>query len=191
MLLIANNNNYNNNYVMKNHSDPKLEAHVVDKNIEAIHSLRKSADEERRLDQKFVDFVAVFLGSPNSLYVHIFVYTILIGFFLSFEQLGVIASVEAIALSIFVLVNQRRLNSIERRNSDLHLQTTLLVEQEITRIARVTELIAKKLGLDSAEVKDLSDVNKEIQPIEVLKRISDHEKREPTPSTSDSYSKPE
>ncbi len=160
----------------------------VDQNIEAIHSHRKNSDEKRRLDQKLVDHVAGFLGTINSIYIHMIVY-IIFATFRSAEQVGILASIEAIALAVFVLINQRRLSALERKNSDLHLQTSLLTEQEITRLARVTDLIAVKLGIDLVVRDELKDVKKDILPTEVLKRITAHQESWPTHSTSDSFDK--
>ena len=177
---------------MKNKTDSdsgslnsRIFAGAIEKNIATIHNLRQEADDSRRWDQKWVDRIAGFVGSPNSLYAHFVFYGVYYIMYRSYDNLSSTASLEAMFLAIFVLVNQRRMNSVERRNSDLHLQTTLLIEQEITQLARVVDRLATRAGLEPHEVKDLDEVKKDVLPSEVLERIADHEKSRPTDSTSD------
>lgn len=158
---------------------------AIDRNIETIHSLRIEADQNRRLDQKFVDHVAVFAGSTNSIYYHIVFYGLCFLITRKLETIGMVASLEAIVLSVFVLINQKRMNSLERRHSDLHLQTSLLVESEITRLARAVDLIAQKLDVELTLGANLEEAKKEVRPLEVLKRISEQENNAPTHSTLD------
>lgn len=162
---------------------PKIEA--IDRNIATIHRMRKDSDEGRRSDQKFVDHIANFAGTTSFLYAHVFFYGSWFFIGRKTEAVGVTASLEAIFLSVFVLINQRRLNAVERKNSDLHLQMSLLAEHEVTKLARVTDLIAQRLGVNTPETQDLEDVKKDIHPDDILKRISDHEKSSPTDLTSD------
>lgn len=155
---------------------------VIDKNIKAIHGIRVEADRKRRWDQKFVDHVASFTGSTNSLFAHVVIYLLCFYYFKSFEKLSMVASLEAMFLAVFVLINQNRMNALERRNADLHLQTSLLTEHELTRLTATVNLIAKKLEIDFAKA-----LHQEIvKPDEVLQRISDHEENAPTASTNNS-----
>ena len=96
------------------------------------------------------------------------------------EDISLAATLEAIFLALFVLINQRRMNAVERRHSDLDLQMSLLVEQEVTKLARVTSLIAQKLGVENAAINDLKKAGLDIKASDVLEKISDVENNSPT-----------
>lgn len=169
----------------------------IDRNIEEIHKMRVESDKKRRRDYVWIDEAVAFAGSTNSLYAHLLVYCswmalhfvsadtrhFLIG--AKFEDISLAATLEAIFLSLFVLINQRRMRSVERRNADLDLQMSLLVEQEITKIARVTSLIAQKVGVTAEALNDLAKANVEVKPADIINKISDVENKNPTHLTSD------
>ncbi|MBC7371023.1 MAG: DUF1003 domain-containing protein [Bdellovibrionaceae bacterium] len=155
----------------------------IDNNIETVHRMRREADDRRRLDQKFVDSFASFAGSPLSLYAHVVFYGVCLMFTRSLSEIGMIASLEAIVLAVFVLINQKRLNQLERRDADLHLQTSLLIEAEVTELARAIDLILKHHKIDSKDQSDLDEAKADIVPSEVLQKISDQEASEPTAYT--------
>ena len=169
----------------------KTTAKTVQRNIEAVHRVRSEAAQSRRRDQVFVDKVTAFAGSTASLYAHILFYGSCIlsylcgpifGFYIFRENLstlGIVASLEALFLSVFVLINQKHMNALERRNSDLHLQMSMLAEHEVTKIAQLTDLIAKHLGVSTHSVADLETVKKDIDPQQILDQISTHEKNAP------------
>lgn len=156
---------------------------TIDANIETIYRLRKEADDHRRFDQRFVDGFASFAGGPSSLYVHIVLYGACLAWSHSLEEIGMIASLEAIVLAVFVLINQKRLNQLERRDADLHLQTSLIVESEITQLARAIDLILKRLEIETTADSDLGETKKEIAPATVIDRISKQEASEPAAYT--------
>ena len=171
--------------------------HPIDVNVEAVHKMRIESDKGRRRDHIWIDAIVAFAGSTASLYVHLLIYgsSMLIHFaaadsgrFLigvKFEYISLAATLEAIFLSIFVLINQRRMNAVERRNSDLDLQMSLLVEQEVTKIARVTALMAQKMGIGSSAIYDLEKAGVDVNAADVLEKISAVENRSPTHLTND------
>ena len=170
-------------------------ASQVEKNIASIHRVRQSSDAGRRPSQVVIDHLAFLAGTPLALFIHVIGYLGWIGYamFAKFSHtsttgdfasvIGLAASVEAIFLALLVLVNQRRMNHLEKKNSDVHLQMSLLTEHEITRLARVTDLMARKLGVNPDEVADFREVKNDVHPEEILAKISDHESKEPTAST--------
>ncbi len=162
---------------------------AVDRNIATIHQMRIESDEKRSPDQKIIDYIAHFAGRPLFLYLHAVSYGSWLISGKRLEIVGLAASLEAIFLSLFVLINQRRMDAIERKNSDLHLQMSLLAEHELTRIARVSDLIAKHLGVSTSTVQDFEAVKKDVLPNEVLNRISEHEEKSKTSSASDGTKK--
>ncbi len=174
----------------------EINSEALNRNIEAIHQVRQKADESRRLDQKFVDRVAAFLGSLKNLYLHLFFYGAFIVFLVINKPAEIkswldflfavtsVAGGEALFLTIFVLINQRRMNGLERINSDLHLQMSLLTEHEITRLIQMTEQIALQVGATlKKHAGDLEEIKKDIHPEQVMQKILKHEAESPTDST--------
>ena len=181
---------------MKNSKDLNVEA--IDRNIAAIHKMRQKSDELRNWDQKVADHVASFLGRRTNLYLHLILYILGPAFIIYQSQetgsdwqvqlgiLGALASAECVFFTIFVLINQRHMNIIERRNSDLHLQMSMLAEHEVTRLIRISHQIADHLGIKiEGNSKDLEELKKDVDPDLIVEKIFEHEARTPTKSTSE------
>src|SRR5947199_5135225 len=75
----------------------------------------------------------------------------------SFVILAMVASVEAIFLSTFVLITQNRMAAAADKRADLDLQISLLAEQEITELSRVLADIAHHLGVTPTTHAALAD----------------------------------
>jgi uncharacterized membrane protein len=64
-----------------------------------------------------------------------------------FSFLTLVVSLEAIFLSIFVLISQNTLTRLSERRAQLDLQINMLAEQESTRTVALLERIAEQLGV--------------------------------------------
>ncbi len=177
-------------------SSKDLNVEALDRNIATIHKMRQTSDEKRNWDQKVADHVASFLGRPINLYLHLILYILgpaLIiyrslgtrsDWQMQLGVLGALASAECVFFTIFVLMNQRHMNIIERRNSDLHLQMSMLAEHEVTRLIRINHQIANHLGIKiEGSAKDLEELKKDVNPDLIVEKIFEHEARSPTKST--------
>lgn len=175
--------------------DINLEA--LDRNIETIHRMRQRSDEKRNKHQVFADKVASFLGRISNLYFHILLYGGWLIYMLfvskntetiisSLMVMGSVATIEALFFSIFILINQRRMHALERRNSDLHLQMSMLTEHEVTQLIRMTHQMASHIGLRLKEkAGELEELKKNVDPDQILEKIFQHESDKPTDSTED------
>jgi uncharacterized membrane protein len=67
-----------------------------------------------------------------------------------FNLLTMIVSLEAIFLSIWILISQNQLSRQADRREQLDLQVNLLAEQESTATLRLVTRIAARLGIDTA-----------------------------------------
>jgi uncharacterized membrane protein len=85
--------------------------------------------------------------------------------------LAMIASVEAIFLSTFVLITQNRMAAAADKRADLDLQVSLLAEHEITKLAALASEIAVKLGVETAFDRDMQEIKQDIAPDAVLDEI--------------------
>ena len=161
---------------------PPLAA-VLDRNIQTLVQLRKHTEACRSWHDRVVHWVASFIGSVRFAYLHILGFaiwaTINSRWILAepfdpfpFTGLAALASFEAILLSTFVLINQRRTNALVERREDLDLQVSLITEHEITRVLHVCDLIAKQLNINTeSTVADLEESKKDLSPEMVLNRI--------------------
>ena len=96
------------------------------------------------------------------------------------DVVSLILSGEAIFLAIFVLINQRHNDQVERKNADLHLQMSLVAEHKITQIARLLDLVAAKVGIEAQEPGEMDAAKTETEATEILKHLEEVEAQAPT-----------
>ena len=157
---------------------------TLDRNIDAIAKLRAKHRERRSLPARAAEALGQFFGSVASVYLHAFILISWIGINTGlikivpvfdpppFYFLAVFTCVEAIFLSMFVLIRQNRTMQASEKRSELDLQMSLITEDELTKLVRLTDLIARKLGIDAErEVEDFAETKKEINPIDVVERL--------------------
>jgi uncharacterized membrane protein len=89
-----------------------------------------------------------------------------------------IASVEAIFLSTFILITQNRMSIADDRRAELDLQVSLLAEQEITKLVQLVAEISRRLGVENADGPDVEEMKQLVAPGEVLDAIEEGEKEE-------------
>ena len=139
---------------------------VVAHNVAAIAALEQSALAQRTPSECVADRIAQIAGSPAFAGFHFVWFT---GWVVQntglvprlpvfdrfpFSFLTLVVSLEAIFLSLAVLVSQNRLTRQAERRAHLELQINLLAEQESTRTVALLERIADQLGLNRGERDD-------------------------------------
>ena len=82
-----------------------------------------------------------------------------------------VASVEAIFLSTFVLITQNRMTAAADKRADLDLQISLLTEHELTKVATLLDDMAKQLGVKTKVEGELKEVEEDVAPDAVLDQI--------------------
>jgi uncharacterized membrane protein len=173
---------------MKNNSEvassPEME--VVVRNINAL--LNRSQEEEKRKTrgERIADAITGFTGSMTFVYIHLIIFGIWIIWNLgwlglkpfdpSFVVLAMIASVEAIFLSTFVLISQNRMNAQADKRAELNLQVNLLAEHEITRLIQLVTAMAKKMDIPESYDAEIDILAKDVQPEKVLETMEKHTK---------------
>lgn len=152
-------------------------------NIEALGEREREDRENAPLSERFAAAVARFAGSMTFVWIHAaaFGLWILINvgampvvepFDPSLVVLAMIASVEAIFLTTFVLIGQNRMAKLDDRRADLDLQVSLLTEHELTRMAELIGRIAEKLEVP-VDREAFAEIEQDIQPVEVLAAIDE------------------
>lgn len=160
-------------------------ARVVDRNVRAL--LARRADEERtkRRSDRIADGVTRFTGSMRFVYIHLVLFGSWIFINLgvvpglprfdpSFVILAMVASVEAIFLSTFVLISQNRMAELADKRADLDLQISLLSEHEISRMLSLVQQVAERMGIQDALDPELDELARDVHPEMVLDNIEEN-----------------
>jgi uncharacterized membrane protein len=93
----------------------------------------------------------------------------------SFVVLAMMASVEAIFLSTFVLISQNRMAAAADKRADLDLQINLLSEHEVTKLVAMVAEISKHLGLAHVAGEEVEELKRNVAPEAVLDAIDSSE----------------
>jgi uncharacterized membrane protein len=94
----------------------------------------------------------------------------------SFVVLAMMASVEAIFLSTFILINQNRMAAVADKRADLDLQISLLTEHELTKVVAMVDAIADHLGIAHEAKDEVRELKRDVAPEAVLDAISSTER---------------
>jgi uncharacterized membrane protein len=162
----------------------------LDRNINAILKQREEDKRNRTVQDKIAEKITNFAGSMAFIYLHVVIFGSWIAanlgllpnvpvFDPTFAVLAMVASVEAIFISTFVLISQNRMAANDDKRADLNLQISLLAEQEATRLLTLVSAIAERLQVKTPADGDVGELATEITPEEVLRRLEkqgDHSK---------------
>ncbi len=88
-----------------------------------------------------------------------------------FGMLTMIVSLEAIFLSIIVLISQNRAAKIADLREEIDLQVNVAAEQEITQILSMLEGIEKKLSVKELHVADLARMKEVLDLVSLEKKV--------------------
>jgi uncharacterized membrane protein len=156
------------------------------RNIDALRRRRTSEEQRAALDQKLARAVTRFAGSMRFVTVHAILYGGWIVANLgwipgvppwdpSFVVLAMIASVEAIFLSTFILITQNRMAAAADQRAELDLQVSLLAEAEITKLVELVAMIAERMDLPTSEQHEIDEMKQRVAPEAVLDAIEEIE----------------
>jgi len=130
--------------------------------------------------------ISRFAGSMRFVYLH----AVLYGFWIAANigivpavepwdptlvVLAMIASVEAIFLSTFILIGQNRMAASADRRAELDLQISLLAEREITKLVELVSGIAARIGVEQPNRAEIEEMKREVAPETVLDVIQRNE----------------
>jgi uncharacterized membrane protein len=158
-------------------------ASVVDRNIEALLARRRTLDRNQSFGDRVAGKVTAFAGSMAFVYLHVVVVGSWVawnaGWFWppcvdpSFSILAVTASIEAIFLSTFVLINQNRMNELADERADLDVHVGLLTEHEVTHLITLVAAIGRKLKIDEADAPEIADLQSSTRPEQMMDAMND------------------
>jgi uncharacterized membrane protein len=143
---------------------------------------RRREEADASAQERISDGITRFTGSMLFVYLHLAVF----GFWIvanlgwvpgipkwdqSFAVLAMIASVEAIFLSTFVLISQNRMAAAADKRADLDLQISLLAEHEITKLATLVAEISRHVGVRTQVDREIEEIQQDVAPEAVLDEI--------------------
>ena len=152
-----------------------------------IASIRRWKDQRRATESagdKVAGSVSAFAGSMRFVYIHLVLFggwiAVDVGLIPGLPRwdpslviLAMAASVEAIFLSTFVLINQNRMAAEDEDRAELDLQVSLLNERETTRLIAMTQAIADHLGIKTGVENDLAELRSDTRPYVILEAVRD------------------
>jgi uncharacterized membrane protein len=175
---------------MNNHEQPGQTqgmAQIVERNIDALLKRNQLDDKRKTTEEKIADKITRFTGSMRFVYIHLTLFGLWIIWNLgwislkpfdpTFVVLAMIASVEAIFLSTFVLISQNRMNAQADKRADLNLQVSLLAEHEVTRLITLVTSIAKKMEIAEAYHPEIDELSQDVRPEVVMDTMEKHKTR--------------
>ena len=159
---------------------------ALSRNIEVLRRRREEEDASANAQERLARAITRFSGSMRFVYVHLLLYGGWIVANLgavphlkpwdpSFVILAMIASVEAIFLSTFILITQNRMASAADRRAELDLQVSLLAEAGITKLVELVSEIAARMEVPQADQEEVREMKQLVQPEIVLDAIQDAE----------------
>jgi uncharacterized membrane protein len=157
---------------------------VLERNIRALVDRRRREQSKATTQQRVADSITRFTGSMAFVYLHLVVFGVWVVANLhwmpgvpawdeSFVLLAMIASVEAIFLSTFVLISQNRMAAEADKRADLDLQISLLTEHELTKVASLLKQMAETLHIEPEAQGELEEATRDVAPERVLDEIEE------------------
>lgn len=156
------------------------------RNIDALRRRREQEDERATFEERLASAITRFSGTMRFVYLHAAAY----GFWIvanlgaipgvrpwdpSFVVLAMVASVEAIFLSTFILITQNRMAIAADRRAELDVQIGLLAEAEITKLVQLVSEIAARMDIEPARHPEVEEMKRMVAPEAVLDAIEDSE----------------
>ncbi len=170
----------------RKHRAPRSVSTHMDRNVRAIAKLERDAMADRGPGDRMSDAITWVAGSSAFVVVHIILFTVWIAINVGlvpsvrpfdpypFNFLTLVVSLEAIFLSIFVLMSQNRAARLADRRAHLDLQIDLLAERELTAMLHMLRALCakEKVVLDDMGT-DVNDLLQETDVTELASNLDD------------------
>lgn len=161
---------------------PAGERRLRRSHVGTMRAIKAAHAQDRRPFERFGDFISRHAGSAGSIIFHLLWFGIWIivnmGFTpiepfdpFPFGLLTMIVSLEAIFLSIFVLMTQNRESHIAEVREELTLQVILRMEAEVTKTLQLVAGLFTRMGHTIGEDPELREMLQPLKPAEMEKEI--------------------
>jgi len=154
--------------------------------IRAVSELEHQALARRTAAETFSDLVVSQSGRPWAIALH----TLWFGVWMlwnsgwvpglhvfdpfPFMGLTTIVSLEAIFLSLFILVSQNRATRRADERAHLDLQINLMAEREATKMLRLLQVLCAYHGLAEASDSEVDEMLRETEPASIARELEKH-----------------
>ena len=173
--------------VTKSSPKPPGMGSVLLRNIEMLKSRRDHEEAAASFQDRLAAAITRFTGSMAFVYLHLVLFgswiilnlglvSFIPQFDPSFVILAMVASVEAIFLSTFVLISQNRMAAAADRRADLDVQINLLAEHEVTKLISIVSAIADHLNINTNVDAEIEELKQDVAPEAVLDKIEEEQK---------------
>jgi uncharacterized membrane protein len=157
-------------------------AKVVYKNIQDLYDHRQQHEQKLTWSERLANRIAQYTGTTTFLYLNAAFFIVWIAINMGafgikpfdpfpFGMLTTVVSLEAIFLSLFVLLSQNRMQKLTDQQNELDLQVNLLAEHELTRLLIAVDLISKKLGVELPCEPELKELETDVKAKDLLNEI--------------------
>jgi uncharacterized membrane protein len=153
---------------------------TVRENIETILRLEAAFLRRRTAADRLSDAIAAFTGTLWFVLLHLLWFglwaTVNLGLMpglkafdpYPFQLLCMIVSLEGVLMATFVLIKQNRMGYLSDRRAHVDLQINLLAEREVTQLLRLSEAVARKLGVAGEGGESLTEETRVEALVETL-----------------------
>ena len=162
---------------------PKTVEQLTEQNVRTIADLEKAAQSQQTFADRVADRITRFCGSMPFVWVHVGWFTVWIIANTAlpikpidpypFSFLTLVVSLEAIFLSTFIMISENRQGRIDERRNHLDLQINLLAEQENTKMLKLLQGMARKMGIDPAADPDVEVLEQATRPEKLVEQIDE------------------
>jgi len=144
-------------------------------NITTLSARGRREEADAPLSERIAAAITAFTGSMLFVVLHLLLFGGWVAWNLwgtpkfdpSFVTLAMVASVEAIFLSTFVLISQNRMQAIADRRADLDLHINLLAEHELTKLAELVAAMARTMNIRTDQ-PEIEEIQRDVDPNDVL-----------------------
>ena len=155
------------------------------KNVESIMKLERDAIHGRSTAEHIADKVTTFAGSTPFLALHLIWFGLWVianvGLIrglrpfdpFPFSFLTLVVSLEAIFLTLLVLMSQNRMMKEADKRTHLDLQLNMLAEQESTVLLRLTRRIGRHLGVEEDDDQTAEELAEETDVHQLAKTLDE------------------
>ncbi len=170
----------------ENRRPPGSVEELTAQNVKSIAELERAERRTHTATDRVAGSITRFCGSMAFVWLHVMWFT---GWIVwntvlpvphldpfPFSFLTLVVSLEAIFLSTFIMIAENRQERIDERRSHLDLQINLLSEQENTKMLKLLERIARKVGAEWRDDPDIAVLEQATRPEELAHQIDESEK---------------
>lgn len=153
------------------------------RNILAVSALERRALESRTATERFSDIVVSGAGRFGCIIIHAAWFTVWVVWNsgvapavprfdpFPFPALTTVVSLEAIFLSLFILMSENRSNRRADERAQLDLQVNLLAEHEATKMLQLLQAICAYHKLPEAQDPELADLLRRTEPATLAREL--------------------